>query len=39
MFDGFTNGPLFPQPAKATQAIDSAINRAIFLMGTFMGEV
>ncbi|MGV8922490.1 MAG: hypothetical protein ACOH1L_03945 [Thermomonas sp.] len=43
MSDGFTNGPLLPQPAKATQVIEQATNRAMFLMGEtvgmFMGEV
>ena len=43
MSDGFTNGPLLPQAAKATPEIANAINNAMFLMGervgTFMGEV
>lgn len=36
--DGFTKGPLLPQPAKATQAIETAINRALFLMGEIVGR-
>jgi len=43
MSEGLTSGPLLPQPATATQAIDNAINRTTFLtggiVGKFMGEV
>ena len=35
---GFTNGPLLPQPAKATQVIEIAINNAMFLMGSTVGK-
>ena len=43
MSDGRTKGPLLPQPAMTTQAIEITSNMTKFLMGeivgTFMGEV
>ncbi len=39
MSDGFTKGPLLPQPPSVKQKTDDATSRAMLFMGKFMGQV